>query len=76
MKQQQEQQKTSLAFSHQANYTDWAIAIGRRIIVPTLMDRELSRGQRGGKLMVFNLSFLDRSGYFFFQVGPHLSSRG
>jgi hypothetical protein len=36
----------------------------------------VSRGQRGGSLTVVNLSFLDPSRYFFFQVAPHLSSQG
>jgi hypothetical protein len=33
----------------------------------------MSRCQRGGSPTVVNLSFLDRSRYFFFQVAPHLS---
>jgi hypothetical protein len=36
----------------------------------------MPRGQRGGSPTVVNLSFLDRSRYFFFQVAPHLFSRG
>jgi hypothetical protein len=36
----------------------------------------MSRGQRSGAPTVVNLSFLDRSRYFLFQVAPHLSSRG
>jgi hypothetical protein len=47
-----------------------------RNLVPTFMDRGVSRGQRGGSPTVVILSFLDRSRYFFFQVAPHLSSRG
>jgi hypothetical protein len=35
----------------------------------------VKRGQRGGSRTVVNLSFLDRSHYFFFQVAPHLSPR-
>jgi hypothetical protein len=31
----------------------------------------VSRGQRGGTPTAVNLSFLDRSRYFFFQVDPH-----
>jgi hypothetical protein len=34
------------------------------------VDRGVSRGQRGGSPPVVNLSFLDRSRYFFFQVAP------
>jgi hypothetical protein len=50
----------SVAFSPQANYTDWAIATCRRNLVPTFADRGGSRGQRGGSPTVVNLSFLDR----------------
>jgi hypothetical protein len=42
--------------------------------VPTFVDRRVSHGQRGGTLTAVNLSFLDRSHYFFFQVAliyPH-----
>jgi hypothetical protein len=65
----------STAFSPQVNYTDWATAIDQRILVPTFEDRGVSRSQRGGTLTAVNLSFLDGSRYFFFQVAPHLSSR-
>jgi hypothetical protein len=44
--------------------------------VPTFVDRGVSRGQRDGTPTVVNLSFLDRSRYYFFHVTPHLSSRG
>jgi hypothetical protein len=46
------------------------------ILVPTFVDRGVSRGQRGGCPTAVNLSFLDRSLYFFFQVAPHLFSQG
>jgi hypothetical protein len=36
-----------MAFSPQANYTDWETAAGRRILVPTFADRGMSRGQSG-----------------------------
>jgi hypothetical protein len=65
-----------VAFSLQANYIDWATATGRWILVPTFVDRAVSHGQRGGTLTAVNLSFLDRSHYFFFQVAPHLWSQG
>jgi hypothetical protein len=55
----------SVAFSLQANYTDWAIATGRRILVPNFADRVVSRGQRGGTLTVVNLSFLDQEPLYF-----------
>jgi hypothetical protein len=44
--------------------------------VPAFVDRGVSRGQRGGSPTAVNLSFLDRSHYFSFQVAPHLSSQG
>jgi hypothetical protein len=44
--------------------------------VPTFVNRGVSRGQRGGSPTVVNLSFLERSCCFFFQVAPHLSSQG
>jgi hypothetical protein len=37
-----------VAFSPQANYTDWTTTIGRRILVPTFANRVVLRGQRGG----------------------------
>jgi hypothetical protein len=66
--------KPEVTFSQQANYTNWARASGQRILVPTFADRGVSRGQLGGKPNTVNLSFLDRSRYFTFQVAPHLSS--
>jgi hypothetical protein len=56
-----------MAFSPQANYTDWAAAICWRILVPTFVDRGVSRGRHGGCPTVVNLSFLDRNRYFSFQ---------
>jgi hypothetical protein len=50
----------SLAFSTQANYTDWATATGQQILVPTLVDGGVSRGQCGGTPTAVNLNFLDR----------------
>jgi hypothetical protein len=37
-----------MALSPQAKYTDWATATCRRKLVPTFVDRGVSRGQRGG----------------------------
>jgi hypothetical protein len=54
------QKTNSLALSPRANYTDWATATCRRNLVPTFVDRGVSRGQRSGSPMVINLSFLDR----------------
>jgi hypothetical protein len=54
----------SVTLSPQALYTDWATAICRRNLVPTFVDRGVSRGQHGGSPTVVNLSFLDRSRYF------------
>jgi hypothetical protein len=62
---QTNKQTNSVAFSPQANYTNWATATCRRNLVPNFVDRWVSRGQRGGSLTVVNLSFLDR--YFSFK---------
>jgi hypothetical protein len=46
----------------------------RRNLVPTFVDRGVSRGQRGGSPTVVNLSFLDRSRYISFKellIYPH-----
>jgi hypothetical protein len=67
--------KNSVALSPQANYTDWATSTCLRNLVPTFVDRGVSRGLRGGSPTVVNLSFLDRSRYCFFHVAPHLSSQ-
>jgi hypothetical protein len=64
-----------MAFSPQANYTDWATANCWRNLVPTFVDRCVSHGQRGGTPEAVNLSFLDLSRYYFFQVALHLCSR-
>jgi hypothetical protein len=50
----------SLAFSPQANSTDWATATCWRNLVPTFVDRGVLRGQRSGSPTVVNLIFLDR----------------
>jgi hypothetical protein len=63
-----------LALSLQSNYTEWATATGRPILVPTSADRGVSCCQHGGKPTA--VSFLDQSRYLFFQVAPHLSSQG
>jgi hypothetical protein len=52
-----------VALSPQSNYTDWMTATCRRNLVPTFVDRGVSRGQRGGSPTVVNLSFLDRIKY-------------
>jgi hypothetical protein len=64
----------SVAFSPQANYTDFGTANCWRNLVPTFADRGLSRGQRGGSRTVVNLNFLDQSLYFSFKlplIYPH-----
>jgi hypothetical protein len=68
--------KNSVAFSPQANYTDKETAASRRNLVPTFAVRGVSRDQRGESPTVGNPSYLDRIRYFFFQLAPHLSSRG
>jgi hypothetical protein len=50
---QTKQKTNSVALSPQANYTDRATVACRRNLVPTFVDREVSRDQRGG--------FLDRT---------------
>jgi hypothetical protein len=65
-----------VALSPQSNYTDWATTTCRRNLVPTFVDRGVSRRQRGGSPTVVNPNYLARSLYFFFQAAPHLSSRG
>jgi hypothetical protein len=57
----QGKKQNSMAFSPQANYTDWATATCWRNLVPTFADRGVSRGQRGGSPTVVNLGFLDRN---------------
>jgi hypothetical protein len=60
-------QTNSVALSAQTNYTDRATATCRRNLVPTFVDRGVSRVQRVGSPTVVNLSFLDRSRYFSFK---------
>jgi hypothetical protein len=67
--------KNSVVLSPQANYTDWATATCRQNLVPTFVDRGVSRCQRGGSPTVVNLSFLDGSSYFSFNwllIYPHM----
>jgi hypothetical protein len=66
----------SVAFSLQANYTNWVIATCRWILVPTFADRRVSCGQCPLTPVAVNLSILDQSCFFFFQVAPRLSSWG
>jgi hypothetical protein len=54
----------SVAFSPQANYTDWSTATCWWNLVPTFVDRGVSRGKRGGSPTVVNLSFLDRCSWY------------
>jgi hypothetical protein len=56
-----------VAFSPQANYTDWATATCRRKLIPTFVDRGVSRGQRGWSPTDVNLSFLHGTRYFSFK---------
>jgi hypothetical protein len=60
-------QTNSVALSPQANYTDWTTATCRQNLVPTFVDRGVSRGQRGGSPTAVKLSFLDRGLYFSFK---------
>jgi hypothetical protein len=61
------QTTNSVAFSPQANYTNWATATCWRNSVPTFVDRGVSRCQRGRCPTVINLNFLDRSRCFSFK---------
>jgi hypothetical protein len=65
-----------VAFSPQANYTDWTTATFRRNLVPNFADRGVSRGHRGGIPTAVNLSFIDQSRYFYcnFINLPNLSA--
>jgi hypothetical protein len=56
-----DKQTNSVAFSPQVNYTYWATATSWRNLVPTFVDRVVSRDQCCGSRTVVNLSFLDRS---------------
>jgi hypothetical protein len=60
-----------VAFSPQANYTDRATAVGRRILLPTFADKGVSRGQRD-EFPRSLIGFLDRSRYFFLSNSPLL----
>jgi hypothetical protein len=44
--------QNSMAFSLQVNCINSATTAGQRILVPTFVDREVSRGQRGGSTWV------------------------
>jgi hypothetical protein len=61
---QTQKETNSVALTPQANYTDWSTATCRLNLVPTFVDRGVSRGQRDGSRTVVNLSFLDRSRTF------------
>jgi hypothetical protein len=63
----QNKKTNSMALSPRPNYTDWATATCRWHLVPSFVDRGVSRGQHGGSPTVVNLSFLDRIRYFFFK---------
>jgi hypothetical protein len=75
-KQTNKQKTNSVACSLQANYINLVITIGWRILLPTFVDKEVSHGQHDITPHSRYLSFLGRSRYVFFQVAPHLSSRG
>jgi hypothetical protein len=73
---QKKKLKNSVALSPRANYTDWTTAICRRNLVPTFVDRGVSRGQHGGSPTVVNLSSLDRSRYFSFRYSEKSGNAG
>jgi hypothetical protein len=45
------------------------------VVVPTFVDRGVSRGQRGGPPTVVKSQFSRPEPLLFFQVAPHLSSQ-
>jgi hypothetical protein len=55
------QKTNSVSLIPRANYTDSGTATCRRNLVPTFVDRGVSRGHRGGSPTVVKLSFLDRN---------------
>jgi hypothetical protein len=55
----EEAKKKYVTLSPQANYTDWATAILWNLL-PTFVNRVVSRGQRVGSPTAVNLNFLDR----------------
>jgi hypothetical protein len=72
----QNRQTNYLAPSPRGNYTDWASATCRRNLVPTFVDRGMSRGQRGGSPTVVKVSFLDPSRDFPFNYLHIFSHKG
>jgi hypothetical protein len=54
--QDKDKQINSVALSPRANYTDWATATWRQNLVPTFVDRGVSRDQRDGSPMAVNLT--------------------
>jgi hypothetical protein len=58
-------QASSVAFSPRANYTDWSIAAGRPILVPTFLGWKGVAWSARRFPRAVNLDFLERSQYFF-----------
>jgi hypothetical protein len=58
-----ETKKNSVALSPQVNYTDLAAATCRRNLVPTFVDRRVSRGQRGGSPTVTSAITLENPNF-------------
>jgi hypothetical protein len=58
-------QINSVALIPQERYTDWTTASCRRNMLPTFVDRGVSRGQRSGSPTFVNLRFIYRSRYLF-----------
>jgi hypothetical protein len=56
--------KQTVALSLQVNYTSWATITCQWNLVPSFVDRGVSRGRRSGSPTVVNLSFLDQSSSF------------
>jgi hypothetical protein len=66
----------SVAFSPQANYTDWATAACWWMLNANFCEYKSVALSALRFSTAVNLGFLDRSCYVFFQVAPHLYSRG
>jgi hypothetical protein len=71
----EQKQTNSVALSPRANYTDRSTATCRRNLVPTFVDRGVSRGQGGGSPTVVNLSFLYQSRYFLSSSSSRILTR-